>query len=263
MLFGSGRLISVSGEETAPAPEANKQFKIIRVELEKGGEKEEEVFTDYYINGGQAEGLQEKMMLNIFRPKTIQDVDRGAEYKIKVLVGKTRVIQSFDHMAVARLENIIYASNDPTLRHRAVMVGDDAVPVPKKTALSKPDEVPPKEKKRAVVSLSSDVLFEFDKAKISKKADEVLSTVYKNYVDSRNPYIVVSGHTCSVGSNEYNLNLSLRRAHSVAAYFLNRGFPEDHFRVEYYGESIPIYPNDTEEHRRQNRRVEISFEYQE
>jgi len=106
-------------------------------------------------------------------------------------------------------------------------------------------------------------LFEFDKAKITEKADEVLSTVFKNYVGSKNPYIVVSGHTCSMGSYEYNLGLSLRRAQSVASYFLNRGLPEDHFRVEYYGESNPMLPNDKETHRKQNRRVEISFDYPE
>ena len=63
MLFGSGLFIAVNGEETAPVSETNKLFKIFRVELEKGGEKIEEVYTDYYINGGQAEGLKEKMVL--------------------------------------------------------------------------------------------------------------------------------------------------------------------------------------------------------
>ena len=264
MLFGSGLFISVKGEETVPASAAKSHFKIFRVELEKGGENKEEIYKDYYINGGQADGLKEKMLVNVFRPKIIQDCEGGAEYKVKVMVGKTRVIRAFDHVAVARLENIIPAeAAAATLRHRAVMVGDYAVPEPKKITLSKPDEVPPEKTKRAFVSLSSDVLFDFNKSKITKEADKVLSTVYTNYVGSKKPYIVISGHTCSRGSDAYNLELSLRRAQSVAAFFLNRGFPEDHCRVEYYGESSPMMPNDNEKHRKQNRRVELSFEYPE
>ena len=66
------------------------------------------------------------------------------------------------------------------------------------------------------------------------------------------------GHTDSVGSEAYNQKLSLARAESVKTYMVSQGLPAAKVRVEGKGESSPIAPNDTEEGRAKNRRVEIT-----
>ena len=69
--------------------------------------------------------------------------------------------------------------------------------------------------------------------------------------------MIVEGHTDSIGSQSYNLKLSRKRAASVARYLIEKGIPAAKIRTVGYGESRPLYPNDTEEHRSKNRRVEI------
>ncbi|WP_247648324.1 OmpA family protein [Pseudodesulfovibrio sp. zrk46] len=67
----------------------------------------------------------------------------------------------------------------------------------------------------------------------------------------------ISGHTDSVGSDEYNMNLSRRRAETVNAY-LEENFGYSTTAVEGYGETQPIATNDTSEGRARNRRVVIT-----
>ena len=68
--------------------------------------------------------------------------------------------------------------------------------------------------------------------------------------------MIVAGFTDSRGTEEYNLGLSRRRVDAVGNY-LSRKFQIDGERVFqfWYGEEAPVGDNDTEEGRRQNRRV--------
>ena len=67
----------------------------------------------------------------------------------------------------------------------------------------------------------------------------------------------VRGHTDDQGEEEYNLELSRRRARSVADRLVALGVARDRLSVEGYGETRPLYPNDSEENRRRNRRTEF------
>ncbi|MBK9160195.1 MAG: OmpA family protein [Nitrosomonadales bacterium] len=99
--------------------------------------------------------------------------------------------------------------------------------------------------------------FEFDSAKLRggeiKKLEEVVSFAAK-YKDAK---LESSGHTCSIGSEEYNQKLSERRAASVRDYLTNKGVSADRISVVGYGESKPVADNKTREGREQNRRVEV------
>jgi outer membrane protein OmpA-like peptidoglycan-associated protein len=67
----------------------------------------------------------------------------------------------------------------------------------------------------------------------------------------------VSGHTDNVGSAESNLRLSERRARAVETYLTNRGVTKAQIEVKWFGQTQPLYPNDTAEGRAKNRRVEM------
>jgi outer membrane protein OmpA-like peptidoglycan-associated protein len=67
----------------------------------------------------------------------------------------------------------------------------------------------------------------------------------------------VNGHTDSTGGDQYNLDLSRRRAASVASYLEAQGVDGRRFAVNGFGKSDPIASNATEAGRAQNRRVEI------
>ena len=103
--------------------------------------------------------------------------------------------------------------------------------------------------------------FETAKAKLSPKAKAILdeaAEVLREYPDEK---VVIEGHTDSVGSREYNLDLSRRRATAALDYLVERQeLPRGQFAVYWHGEERPIAPNDLEEGRALNRRVEIKGE---
>lgn len=72
----------------------------------------------------------------------------------------------------------------------------------------------------------------------------------------------ISGHTDNVGSEESNMKLSEKRSKSVSRYLNNKGVDTSNFIVEWFGESKPIYPNDTKEGRQKNRRVEMEVVFE-
>jgi outer membrane protein OmpA-like peptidoglycan-associated protein len=67
----------------------------------------------------------------------------------------------------------------------------------------------------------------------------------------------ISGHTDNVGSRDANLALSKRRSESVKKYLISKGIAADRFEVLYFGPDKPIAPNNTEDGRARNRRVEM------
>ncbi|MCB9232262.1 MAG: OmpA family protein [Bacteroidia bacterium] len=70
----------------------------------------------------------------------------------------------------------------------------------------------------------------------------------------------LAGHTDNVGNDAGNMLLSQKRATAVKNYLKMKGVePDERFIVEWYGETKPIYPNDTPEGRQKNRRVEMSI----
>jgi OOP family OmpA-OmpF porin len=67
----------------------------------------------------------------------------------------------------------------------------------------------------------------------------------------------VQGHTDDQGADEYNMDLSQRRAETVIAYLGLFGIDTSRLTPKGYGETAPVAPNTTEEGRAQNRRVEL------
>ena len=67
----------------------------------------------------------------------------------------------------------------------------------------------------------------------------------------------ISGHTDNVGNRDSNMLLSKRRSESVKKYLANMGISEDRFEILFFGPDRPIAPNDTDEGKARNRRVEM------
>ncbi len=107
-----------------------------------------------------------------------------------------------------------------------------------------------------MVSLS-DILFDFGKAAIKAGAAQninQLATILQEYPDRK---ILIEGHTDNVGSEEYNEQLSEKRAFAVMAQLISAGINPDFVEAHGYGETQPIVSNDTAEGRQKNRRVDI------
>ena len=102
-----------------------------------------------------------------------------------------------------------------------------------------------------------DVTFAVDSTSISPTMRNTLDGVAQSMIDYPESLIDVMGHTDSTGSEQYNLDLSRRRAESVANYLVSRGVSRARIETIGYGEQYPIADNTTATGRSENRRVEI------
>jgi len=102
-----------------------------------------------------------------------------------------------------------------------------------------------------------DVTFAVDSTNISPNMRQTLDGVAQSMINYPNSLIDVMGHTDSTGSDQYNLDLSRRRADAVANYLVSRGVANARVERIGYGEQYPIADNTSESGRQQNRRVEI------
>jgi OOP family OmpA-OmpF porin len=101
------------------------------------------------------------------------------------------------------------------------------------------------------------VLFDFDKAEIKPAAYGILNDAAA--ILNKNPKmnIELHGHCDNVGTEQYNMDLSLRRANAVKTYMNSKGVVLSRMETKGFGYNRPIESNDTEMGRSQNRRVEL------
>ncbi|MHB1092622.1 OmpA family protein [Thiobacillus sp.] len=102
------------------------------------------------------------------------------------------------------------------------------------------------------------VNFEFDRATLRPEDGDVIDKDMATLKEWGDVKVEVAGHTDSVGSDRYNMDLSLRRANTVRNYLISKGIAADRLVAKGYGESQPIASNDTDEGRFKNRRVELN-----
>jgi peptidoglycan-associated lipoprotein len=102
-----------------------------------------------------------------------------------------------------------------------------------------------------------DVHFEFDRYNLRPSAAQVLNDVVAAIEEDPNLEITIEGHTCNIGTNEYNLALGDRRANSVQDYLTDRGVGANKLQTISYGEERPKHDNSREETRRLNRRAAL------
>lgn len=114
---------------------------------------------------------------------------------------------------------------------------------------------------RVRVQLANPVLFDLGEAKLKEEAKMLLKPVAE-LIRMLPSKVIVEGHTCNlpIFSKKYKSNweLSADRAINVVKYFVHyEKIPPKRFQIAGYGEYRPVAPNDSEENRAKNRRIEI------
>jgi outer membrane protein OmpA-like peptidoglycan-associated protein len=108
-----------------------------------------------------------------------------------------------------------------------------------------------------MVNLPDDVLFATGSADVNPALRREVSSIAANLMSYPNSNIRVLGHTDNVGTAALNMDLSQRRARSVADILVASGVPAIRLTTVGMGEDSPVASNLTAEGRAQNRRVEI------
>jgi outer membrane protein OmpA-like peptidoglycan-associated protein len=101
------------------------------------------------------------------------------------------------------------------------------------------------------------LMFATGKSNLRPTSREKLAGVAEALQSAGEKQIVVEGHTDSMGSEELNMQLSQKRAETVADFLVAEGVPEARVSAMGVGPASPIGDNSTPEGRAENRRVEI------
>lgn len=128
---------------------------------------------------------------------------------------------------------------------------------PKKPVAEGPKPAaPPAAVKREAINAK--VLFDFDKSIVKpegkKEVDKIVGELKAHPKDS----IQVDGHTCDIGTDQYNSGLGQRRADAVKKYIVDSGIDASRVSTKSYGESKPAVPNNSAANRALNRRAEFT-----
>lgn len=108
-----------------------------------------------------------------------------------------------------------------------------------------------------VVVILQGVNFEFDSAKLRPDAIVILDEAVTVLQKRKDIAVDIVGHTCNIGTEQYNQRLSERRAKAVYDYFVGKGIAAERLTSKGMGETQPAYSNATREGRAKNRRVEL------
>lgn len=145
-----------------------------------------------------------------------------------------------------------------------VVVGDPPAPAPEAKV-----EAPPPAPKRVEVTqdkivITEKIQFDYNKATIKPESHGLLNEIVS--VIKENPHIKklsIEGHTDADGAYNYNLKLSDDRSQAVMKYLADHGIDAGRLVSRGFGESKAIAPNDSEEGKEKNRRVEFMITEQE
>ena len=110
---------------------------------------------------------------------------------------------------------------------------------------------------RGLIVNMSDVLFDTGSSTLKPGAREKLAKISGILLAHPGLTLQIEGHTDSVGSDEFNQQLSERRADAVRDFLAEQGVPASSITARGFGKTQPVASNDTPEGRQRNRRVEL------
>lgn len=129
-------------------------------------------------------------------------------------------------------------------------------PAPKAAPAPAPAEEPAPASAKKIILRG--VNFAFDSAEITPESQVILQSAADVLKEDSTIKVSIAGHTCSIGTDEYNQGLSERRAKAVLQNLVSQGIAAERLQSAGKGESQPVADNATKDGRAQNRRVELA-----
>jgi outer membrane protein OmpA-like peptidoglycan-associated protein len=103
------------------------------------------------------------------------------------------------------------------------------------------------------------IQFDYNSYDLTPSSFAELDRLVKLMQDNPSMHIELSAHTDDVGSERFNLLLSQKRGEAARKYLLRHGVEPERIVAKGYGKTKPLVPNDSEENRAINRRVEFTI----
>ena len=109
------------------------------------------------------------------------------------------------------------------------------------------------------ITFDSGLMFPVDQSELTETSKGNIRQLAETLNKYKETNILVEGHTDNTGKDDYNMELSRKRANSVEDFLSSLGVDRKRLEISAYGEMQPIATNETEEGRQQNRRVEVAI----
>lgn len=176
---------------------------------------------------------------------SVQTDPQTGLYEIKLKAGEVYAIraEAKDHIAESQSLDLRKITSNQVVEHKDMML----MPVPVTPVV-----------REATITLNN-LFLGFDQSSLRPQSFPELNRIVARLKEQPEIQVEISGHTCDIGAENYNLTLSERRAKAVQKYFVDQGIKSDRISVFYFGESKPTVPNTSEQNRSKNRRVEIKM----
>jgi peptidoglycan-associated lipoprotein len=209
---------------------------------------------------GQKQGVVPGARFGIFR-----DVYRPKDLPL-VAVGEAVALSVSEDHSVVRLtetRDAVMAGDLIVRRKPAPETVAEASPTSVTTTASDDESAPPattSDSKAVTLAREyafEDVHFDFDRFTLRPEAVAILDEAVAALQSDPALHLQIEGHSCSIGTPEYNLALGARRAEAVRDHLVARGVAPARLVTVSFGEERPKYDNSTEETRRQNRRAAL------
>lgn len=176
--------------------------------------------------------------------------DESTEHKIYLAAQRVKIAEQAYNRKLA--EQALAESNEQ--RDKLQLAARTAEADRAKAALK---ELQAKQTDRGIVMTLGDVLFDTGKSNLKPGGSRVVNKLADYLQENPERKVAIEGFTDSVGSEEYNQELSERRAQSVKAALVRSGTDPDRVSIQGYGEEFPVAGNQSPSGRQLNRRVEI------
>ncbi len=178
-----------------------------------------------------------------------QEVARSQEESNRVLLeARTREAQSAQSQALAAQSQAQAAQSQAAAAQQELAATQQQL-----------QDLQAKQTNRGMVLTLGDVLFDTGKATLKPGADLRLDRLAAFLQNNPNERVMIEGYTDSTGSEDFNQELSQRRAEAVSGALASRGIPASRIQAVGRGEAFPVATNSTQAGRQQNRRVEVVF----
>jgi outer membrane protein OmpA-like peptidoglycan-associated protein len=224
-------------KEQAPdqLKEAKEEFRMIE-NLKKKGASDQLINHHAYLAKQKVAIAHEMARLN-----TIEDEIGSAEREQALVMNEVQAAEA--RFAEREAEHARQRAEEA--RRRSQMLADRI------------NELEAQQTERGIVLTLSNVQFDFGKATLRTGSEQNLAKLTRFLIEYPDRTVLIEGFTDSIGSEEANANLSLRRAEAVKQALINNGIDSDRLMTRGYGEKYAIADNNTNVGRQQNRRVEI------
>ena len=195
--------------------------------------------------------------LNVIDPALLEQIQKPASNLQKLLI-----IGAISLILLAVLAYFLLSKKKETLTNnhkhsieektqKGKLQESDALPVMLDT-YSGPIE-------KGVTFTLNNIFFDTDEYSLKDESKAELDKLIQFMLDNEQVRGEISGHTDNVGDAQANVELSLKRAKSVYEYLQNNGIAANRLVFKGYGQSQPAVPNDSEENRHRNRRIEFKI----